>query len=115
MTFVRKDKVNSIKEVLDRLIAYFENAPKIECDRYPDYPAEVGEALSLLPLDTNYLENHEKIEGKPYEEMTKDEIATMMTFLRRGERFCDAFILGYVENGDLLKLLLRLRELESQK
>lgn len=65
MTFVRKDKVNSVKEVSDRLIAYF-------------------------------------------------EIATM-TFLCRGERFCDAFILGYVENGDLLKLLLRLRELESQK
>lgn len=57
------------------------------------------------------LSNHEKIANKPIGEMNKKEIATMLTFISRGERFCDGHIASFVESGDLLKLMIRLKEL----
>ena len=35
----------------------------------------------------------------------------MLTFIERGERFCDGHVQRYLENNILLKLLLRLDDL----
>lgn len=99
------------KEELDSIIEYLENNKKVEFNPYPLYDEEVMKALDLLESDTKYLSNHEKIADKPIGEMNKKEIATMLTFISRGERFCDGHIAGFVESGDLLKLMIRLREL----
>lgn len=96
---------------LDSVIAYLQTHNRVECNPYPIYDDEIYRALGMLRTDSNYLRNWEKIEEKPIEEMTRKEVATMLTFIIRGERFCDGHIAGYVESGELLRLMLRLREL----
>lgn len=98
-------------EELDSIIEYLKNNNKVEFNPYPMYEKEVMQALGLLKSDLKYLSNHEKIANKPIGEMNKKEIATMLTFISRGERFCDGHIASFVESGDLLKLMIRLKEL----
>ena len=43
--------------------------------------------------------------------MSVHQIRTMLTFIERGERFCDGHVQRYLENNILLKLLLRLDDL----
>ena len=42
-----------------------------------------------------------------------EEIKTMLTFIIRGERFCDGHIQGRIEDGHVVALLRRLRRLRS--
>ncbi|MCQ2518259.1 MAG: DUF6508 domain-containing protein [Lachnospiraceae bacterium] len=98
-------------EELDSIIEYLKINKTVEFSPYPVYSAEIYKALDLLEEDINYLSNHRKIENKSINDMSKKEIATMLTFISRGERFCDGHIAGFVESGDLLKLMLRLKEL----
>lgn len=102
-------KIN--RQELDSVIAYLQTHDHVECDPYPVYDKEVYQALGMLSVDHNYAKHYEKLERKPIEEMNCKEIATVLTFIVRGERFCDGHIAGYVESGDLLRLMLRLREL----
>lgn len=53
----------------------------------------------------------EKIKDKPIEELTRDEILTRMTFLVRGERFCDGTIEKALNDGTLEALSVRLHEI----
>ncbi|MCQ2580100.1 MAG: DUF6508 domain-containing protein [Treponemataceae bacterium] len=96
---------------LDSVIEYLQNNSKVECNPYPNYEAEIYKALDMLKTDRKYLSHHAKLGRKPIEEMNKKEIATMLTFISRGERFCDGHIASYVESGTLLRLMLRLREI----
>lgn len=45
--------------------------------------------------------------------MTKNNIATCITAIIRGERFCDGRIAQFIKNGILVKLLERLNEIEK--
>ncbi len=45
--------------------------------------------------------------------MTKNNIATCITAIIRGEKFCDGRIAQFIENGILVKLLERLNEIEK--
>ena len=103
-------KKPDIKE-LDLVIEYLKTHKKVECNPYPVYESEVMKAFGMLDVDRDYLKNYEKISNKHIEEMDKKEIETMLTFIVRGERFCDGHIAGFVESGDLLKLMLRLRDI----
>lgn len=99
------------KQKLDLVIEYLQKHNAVQYAPYPSYDEEVFWALDMLRLDRNYASNHEKLTGKPIEEMNRREIATMLTFIVRGERFCDGHIASYIESGELLRLMLRLREL----
>ena len=109
MFFKKRPKVN-IKE-LDEIIEYLTHNTTVECNPYPIYAPEVERSLGLLEQDFYYQAHYDKLQRKPIEEMNLDEIATMLTFISRGERFCDGHIASYVESGDLLKLMVRLRGL----
>lgn len=98
-------------EKLDSIIEYLENNKTVECNPYPVYGSEIMSALGLLKPDMKYSANYEKIKDKPIEQMKEKEIATMLTFISRGERFCDGHIASYVESGDLLRLMQRLKEI----
>lgn len=94
-------------------IAFLETNPKIEFNPYPEYPAEVCQALDFMEPDYDCLSNHDILmdSGKAIEEYNLDELKTMFTFISRGERFCDGHIASYIENGVLLRLLKRLEEI----
>ena len=79
---------------------------------FPIYPDGVLESIGFLGGDKNYMENYEKnCQGVEIEDMNVYQLQTMFTRMQRGERFCDGFIQGEIENGNLLKCLERLRTL----
>ncbi len=79
---------------------------------HPGYPSGIWNALELLGWDYEYLDHYDKYcKDVLPSEMSVRQIQTMMTYMFRGEKFCDGFIGGYLENGTFLKLLLRLDDL----
>ena len=79
---------------------------------YPDDPDEIWVSFSIFDPDTDYSDNYEKYcKGILPTDMNVRQIRTMLTYLVRGEKYCDGFINKYLENHYLLKLLLRLDDL----
>lgn len=79
---------------------------------FPEYPDEIWASFSILEPDTGYLENYEKsCKSVLPTEMNARQIRTMLTFIERGEKYCDGHVQRYLENNILLKLLLRLDDL----
>lgn len=64
-------------------------------------------------LDKSYLEHCEELENKPIELYTQQEVLSRLTFVYRGERFCDGHIECWIESGGFLRLLERYMELEG--
>lgn len=96
---------------LGNAAAYLGARPKVKRTPYPEYDPSVMAVLGSLKADADYLSHYEAIKGKPIAEYTLAEIATMYTFIKRGERFCDGHIASYVENGTLYELVMRQRKL----
>ena len=102
-------------EMLRAAEDYLKDQPKVVLDPYPDYDERVMAVLGSLKSDRNYLENHEKLENKAIETLNLAELATMYTFIQRGERFCDGHIASFIEDGRMLQLVRRHRELLEAK
>lgn len=83
---------------------------------YPIYPPEIFEVFELMKPDYQYTDNIKKFpDGLLASDMTAGQIRTMLTYIDRGERFCDGNIAAEVDNCRLLKLLLRLDDLLEQE
>lgn len=108
---LQKDEYDVLVQAAD----YLKDNPKVQCNPYPDYDARVMNALGTLTGDKNYQTNYDKLKGKAIEKMSINNIATMYTFLLRGERFCDGHIASYIEDGTLLRLIRRHLELIESK
>ena len=76
---------------------------------YPMYDEEVQnwihEFYDLKLLDYNYLDNFRIYKYKKIEELTLKETLSYLTFIIRGERFCDGHIASALENGTIEKLV----------
>ena len=79
---------------------------------YPQYDERVFAALQsamrVSGSDREYLLHIDAIREHPIEEASMTDLATWVTYVMRGERFCDGFIAGFVEDGRLHKMLERL-------
>jgi len=75
---------------------------------YPLYDKEVEnwihEFYRLKLSDFNYLENYEIYKHKELEELSLEETLSYITFIIRGERFCDGHIASALEDGTIEKL-----------
>ena len=98
-------------ESLKTAAEYLSGQPKVVCDPYPNYDNRVFYVLGSLPSDYAYLDHYSDLENKAIKDMTLDDLATMYTFIVRGERFCDGHIASFIEDGMLLKLVNRQIEL----
>ena len=79
---------------------------------YPKYPDGVFDVFGLLKPDYDYCEHQDSWpDNLQPTDMTASQIRTELTSIERSERFCDGAIAGHIENGYLLKLLLRLDDL----
>ena len=99
--------------------------------RYPVYQEEIGGFLECLgrfmllwtPAPGNYLDAVDKC-PVPLEDSTKvreylatantETVKALLTFVWRGERFCDGFLGRWMEKGLVAALLDRLDELSVQ-
>ena len=103
-------------EILRAAAEYLKDRPKVVFTPYPNYNERVIAALDTLPSDHEYLSHYEKLKDKAIRSMTLDDLATMYTFILRGERFCDGHIVSFIEDGRLLELVDRHIELlEKEK
>jgi len=107
-----EQKINS--ERLKQVITYLQTKPKVKCNPYPDYDARIFEVLRSLGEDRCYVSNHTKIMDKDISTMNLKNIKTMYTFMLRGERFADGCIMGFIEDGTLLKLVSRQLQLTGE-
>lgn len=64
-------------------------------------------------LDKNYSKHCKELEDKPIELYTQQEVLSRLTFIYRGERFCDGHIEYWIESGGFLRLLERYMEMEG--
>ena len=75
---------------------------------FPLYDEEVNnwinEFYRLKLPDYNYLDNVNKFKNKEIEELSLEETLSYLTFIIRGERFCDGHIATALENGTIEKL-----------
>lgn len=61
--------------------------------------------------DYEYQANYKNLEGVDISNYTLKNIKTHLTYIERGERFCDGFIAGNIQNGTLQKLIERYLEI----
>lgn len=85
---------------------------------YPNYTDEIGRFIELAHaeslLDRQYVNKNigEWFERPGYVERASfSEVKSMLTFMVRGERFCDGHIASLFEQGHVVRVLRRLREL----
>lgn len=80
---------------------------------YPVYPKEIFPILHLMEPDYQYRDHLTQIRKQRlrFSELSLSQIQTYLTYLHRGERFCDGLIAEAVKHGTLLKLLLRIHDL----
>lgn len=80
---------------------------------YPRYPEGIFDIFQLMESDPQYRRNMDKIRMQKLRisELSLSQIQTYLTFLHRGERFCDGTIAEAVNDGRLLTLLLRIQNL----
>ena len=84
---------------------------------YPDYPNEVMKCFSAIwsvYKDVLYKVKISEIEAKNIEILNIGEVVTYLVYIQRGERFCDWHIAEYIKNGILLKLVIRLKNLQQR-
>ena len=80
-----------------------------------EYPRGVYTFYELFPIVGDYLEIVDGMKGKlEPEEMDLLEAEAMLTYIIRGERFCDGHIAQFIRNGMLLRVLRRLEVLVSE-
>lgn len=80
---------------------------------YPVYPKELFPILHLMEPDYQYSDHIKQMKKQKlrFSELSLSQIQTYLTYLHRGERFCDGLIAEAVNHGTLLKLLLRIHDL----
>jgi len=113
---------------LNTIIRHLESKPSIEWSEarktndsitlpYPIYPDWVGDIFDLVSPDYNYDSTVEYIEAKtiPPEKLNFRELRAMITWIDRGEHFCDGHIASCIQSGFVLKLMLRLKELYKEE
>ena len=74
---------------------------------YPKYNKEIlkwiDDFYNLKLVEYNYTENYENYKEKIIEQLTDEELLSYLTFLIRGERFCDGLIAENLNNGIITK------------
>ena len=78
---------------------------------FPKYPEGIFDAFRILDLDYDYPHHIDAVKEKQISEMNVRELQTYITYISRGEHFCDGFMVSYIESGDFLKALFRLDDL----
>lgn len=85
---------------------------------YPSYDGRVWAgleaALELVGTDFSYLDHEDRRDPRRIEIASRDDLSTWVTFIMRGERFCDGHIGASIEDGLLLQILERIEAVTLQ-
>lgn len=91
----------------------FEKNNNVLSIQHSKYSQELNDLYKYLYeknlMDFNYDENSKKLKNKPINEMTFNEIMTVLTSANRAERFCDGYMFDFIESGKMAECLNRLK------
>jgi|GEM_PF-3352049 len=91
--------------------------PGVHTMSYPRYDSRLMEALwgasELVGTDYGYIDRVDEVRELSIPEMSQSQLSTFLTWVQRGERFCDGFIADSVKEGKVLQALRRAAELEG--
>lgn len=103
------------EEYKNQLIESGFDLDSINIPLIPNYPTELLNFFVMLNkinfYDENYLFNVQKIQNDRISDLDIDGIRTFLTYMYKQESSQEGLIARYVENGKLLQLLVRLKEL----
>ncbi|MDD6795629.1 MAG: acyl-CoA thioester hydrolase/BAAT C-terminal domain-containing protein [Clostridiaceae bacterium] len=84
---------------------------------YPNYPKELSDFWSMMEknklFNYNYIQDIEEVEKDNIDDMTIHDVYTYLTFICRGEKFCDGHMVKFIEDGTIGKLLNKIKELNN--
>ena len=61
--------------------------------------------------DVNYIEHMKSLQGKPIDDMSEEELITVLTHYIRGDRFCEGLLASKLNDGTIQRILRNLREI----
>ena len=122
------EEQDNLDSILDECIDFFieikelpwkTTAPEVESERepnviylsYPVYPTVLSKLFRAAYSYSNLNHDFSDLKVKDIDRMNKDELLSYICHLNNGERFCDGLIASHVENGSLLRILLKLKSL----
>ncbi len=112
---VKWKKIKLNEEYKNELIENGFDLDSINVPSIPDYPNElIGFFVYLNKIkffDENYLFNVSKIQNERISDLNLSEIRTFLTYMYKQESSSTGLIARYIENGKLIQLLDRLKEL----
>ena len=83
---------------------------------YPIYPRELMVLFESLEPCFNYHEKAERITELTNTKLLEfDDLRALLTYLFRGEKFCDGLIVSFIKNGKLLSWIERLNEIVTDE
>lgn len=92
-----------------------ETEPGVRTMAYPNYDRRLMDALwgasELVGTDYDYVNRVDEVRELSIPEMSQSQLSTFLTWVQRGERFCDGFIADFVKEGKVLQALRRAIEL----
>jgi uncharacterized protein YqgQ len=112
---VKWKKIKLSEEYKNELIENGFDLDSINIPSVPDYPKELIAFFVYLNkidfYDDNYLFNVSKIQNNRISDLDIDAIRTFLTYMYKQESSSSGLIARYIENGKLIQLLERLKEL----
>ena len=91
--------------------------PQFPFVKYTDEDLKwVDKFYELYLIDYDYLEHVTKyqLEDKDADEMTREEILSLLTGYIRQDRFCEGLLAGEIKSGKVTKLVQRLHEITKE-
>lgn len=82
---------------------------------YPIYKKWVHDIFELMSPDYKYNKTTDYIQEKKLKiyELNTNEVRAMLTYIQRGEHFCDGFIVDNIYDKTILKLLIRIKKINE--
>ena len=111
---IKWKKLKLSEEYKNQLIENGFDLDSINIPLIPDYPHELISFFVMLNkiefFDKNYLFNVSKIQNDRISDLDINGIRTFLTYMYKQESSSEGLIARYVENGKLIQLLERLKE-----
>ena len=112
-------QIKEIDEMLEKLDVVNKLDKDDLCDwkdDFPNYKEAINELFKLNKfwIDINYMENMELIKDTKIEDMTINQIKSLLTFHKRSERFSYGSWENMIKNGDMKEIKNRLTKLKNE-
>lgn len=108
--------MNELQKLAEKYLAANHDAGQWQDYFYCDPTTkELNECIHMDKfMDTNHVENFERIRNKPIDQLTFSEVCTYLTAIFRRNRTNEGLVTYFTEDGTIERLLRRCLEVEPE-